>query len=67
MGALLEVNPAGIWCSCRICPCWNSIQALKPCGDYRQADHRRHYACRPGQPWSLQPTGGGFTGNQSLG
>ncbi len=25
------------------------------------------YACRPGQPWSLQPTGGGFTGNQSLG
>ena len=34
---------------------------LKPCGDHRQADYRRHYACRPGQPWSLQPTGGGFT------
>lgn len=40
---------------------------LKSGGDHRQADYRRHHACRPGQPWSLQSAGGGFTGNQSLG
>ncbi|STM16682.1 Uncharacterised protein [Escherichia coli] len=39
---------------------------LKPGRYHRQADYRRHHACRPGQPWSLQPAGGGFTGNQSL-
>ncbi len=42
-----KVNRQGIWCSCRICPCWNSTQA-QPSRDHRQADYRRHHACRPG-------------------
>lgn len=62
-----KVNPAGDLVQLPNMSVLELDRGLKPCGDHRQADYRRHYACRPGQPWSLQPTGGGFTGNQSTG
>lgn len=61
-----KVNPAGFGAVAEYVRA-GTRPRLKPGRYHRQADYRRHHACRPGQPWSLQPAGGGFTGNQSLG
>ncbi|STF88324.1 4-hydroxybenzoate decarboxylase subunit C [Escherichia coli] len=62
-----KVNPAGDLVQLPNMSVLELDPGSSPAGIHRQADYRRHHACRPGQLWSLQPAGGGFAGKPKPG